>query len=65
MNIMLPFSGSKSKPNNQQSYVLASCLICLLFDTEDGGSTFLQNTGRFLPGYNVAHVVTAAKASTK
>jgi hypothetical protein len=29
-------------------------LLVLLFDPEDGGSTFLQNIGELLPGYVAA-----------
>jgi hypothetical protein len=30
-------------------------LLGLLFDPEDGGSMFLQNTGELLPNYMVEH----------
>jgi hypothetical protein len=35
-----------SKAGSKQS-------ACLLFHPEDNSSTFLPNTGKFLPGYNI------------
>jgi hypothetical protein len=65
-NALVPSSGLKSKPsrNHEEAggkqrstirsvgrLILAGFLLGLLFDTEDGGSTFLRNMGGLLPDY--------------
>jgi hypothetical protein len=43
-------SASQAKPRH-----LAGYLFGLLFDPEDGGSTFLQNTNELLPDFTVSY----------
>jgi hypothetical protein len=50
-NLLPPSSGSKSNLSNQQEAggkYLVTYLFFLLFDPEDGGSKFFQNTGELL-----------------
>jgi hypothetical protein len=42
--------GSKNKPSKH-----ALCLLGLLFNSEDGGSTFLQNVGKCQSSYTAPH----------
>jgi hypothetical protein len=50
-NIVFLSSGSKSKPSKKQAPLLSGCLLVLLFDPEDGGSTFLRNVVELLLDY--------------
>jgi hypothetical protein len=40
-NVSPPFSWSKSKPNKKQVQFAACCCLGLLFESENGGDTFL------------------------
>jgi hypothetical protein len=48
-----PSSGLKSNPSKKpaKNKMTAGCLLGLLFDSEDGGDTFLQNVNGLLPNY--------------
>jgi hypothetical protein len=51
-NVLPPSSGWKSQRSKQ--VVSRECFVCflvLLFDSEDGCSTFLRNVGKLIPDY--------------
>jgi hypothetical protein len=60
--LLPPSSGSRSKPSKKPikasgklssvwCLLLVCCLLCLLYDAEDGGSTFPRNIGNLLMDY--------------
>jgi hypothetical protein len=57
----LPASESKCKPSKQQKVYAAGtglCVLGLVVDPEDGGSSFHRNIGKLLPEYVAAHPTT-------
>jgi hypothetical protein len=60
-NALSPFLGSNSKPSNKPArssacrLLLTGFLIGQLFDSEDGGNTFLRNVRGLLADYAVLH----------
>jgi hypothetical protein len=51
----LHFSRSENKAHNQELIKWHNCLLCLLFDLEYGGSTYLRNDAEFVPNFTIWH----------
>jgi hypothetical protein len=63
-NVVPPSSGLKRKPRKQPARCNRKTLLGLLLNSDDGGSTFLQNIHKLLTGYKALVVFTVTTVRT-